>query len=94
MNLSNNFKERRMSLLPCIPRMSMLELTKSINQHYIQRISMLKVTKSTNQHLYKKHMMRMMNFNHKITSMNFKIQLQNIHGMPKATSIVDLSKNI
>jgi hypothetical protein len=26
--------------------------------------------------------------------MNFKIQLQNIHGMPKATSIVDLSKNI
>lgn len=26
--------------------------------------------------------------------MNFKIQLQNIHGMPKATSFVDLSKNI
>lgn len=36
----------------------------------------------------------MMNFNRKITSMNFKIQLQNIHGMPKAISFVDLYKNI
>jgi hypothetical protein len=35
-----------------------------------------------------------MNFNYKITSMNFKIQLQNVHGMPRDTSFVDVSKNI